>query len=622
LSINLRSLFSTVRTYGLRLLVIKLYRLFSRDGLKGLGKLVDRARLYEHWIEENALTEEALSRLRLDIENLEYRPRISVIVPVYNVEERFLKECIESVREQLYPHWELCIADDASTRAGIRDLLEEYARQDDRIKIVYREKNGHISAASNSALALAGGEFVALLDHDDRLAPEALYEIVKLLNRHPDADMIYSDEDKIDESGRRHLPFFKPNWSPDTYLSQNYTCHLGVYRLSMVREIGGFRVGYEGSQDYDLVLRLTEKTEHIYHLPKVLYHWRSIRASAAMDAGVKNYAYEAGLKALRDAVKRRGERAAVEMVAGFPGCYRVSYELPDEAGVKPVVVGKTAPTDMAPLVSIIIPTKDQPELLERCLTSVQEKSGALSYEIIVVDNSSELKETATLFERWQGRLPERFRVLRQDIAFNYSRLNNEAAKLARGELLLLLNNDTEVITADWLKIMAAQALRSSIGALGAKLLYPDGRIQHAGVIVGLGGVAGYGHRLFKRSSGGYHNRLVINANYAAVTGACLMVKRELYIEVGGLDEQLAVSLNDIDFCLKLLEKDYYNVVLPGVELYHHESKTRGAEDNSEKQQRFEAEIYLFRSRWARYIERDPFYNPNLTLEREDFSVRI
>jgi O-antigen biosynthesis protein len=501
-------------------------------------------------------------------------------------------------------------------------LLEEYARQDERIKIVYREKNGHISAASNSALTLAEGEYAALLDHDDRLAPEALYEVVDLLNRHPDADMVYSDEDKIDAGGRRHMPFFKPDWSPDTYLSQNYTCHLGIYRLSLVREIGGFRVGYEGSQDYDLVLRLTEKTERIYHIPKVLYHWRSIRASAAMDAGAKKYAYQAGLKALQDAVKRRGESDTVEMVAGFPGCYRVSYKLPDEAGVKPAAPGKSAPEALTPLVSIIIPTRDQPEMLERCLASIVEKSEDLNYEIIVVDNGSELKETEALFERWQGRLPKRFQVLRQDIAFNYSRLNNEAVKLARGELLLLLNNDTEAITAGWLKIIAGQALRNSIGAVGAKLLYPDGRIQHAGVILGLGGVAGNGHRLFKRSSGGYHNRLVINANYAAVTGACLMVKRELYFEAGGLDEQLAVSLNDIDFCLKLLEKGYYNVVLPGVELYHHESKTRGAEDNPEKRQRFEAETNLFRSRWARYIESDPFYNPNLTLEREDFSVRV
>lgn len=378
-----------------------------------------------------------------------HRPLISVVVPVYNVDERYLRECIESVRGQLYPHWELCIADDASTLAGVRTVLEEYARVDARIRVVYREENGHISAASNSALKLAGGEFVALLDHDDRLAPEALYEVIKLLNSHPDADMIYSDEDKIGRDGRRHMPFFKPDWSPDTIMAQNYTCPLGVYRLSLVREIGGFRVGFEGSQDYDLVLRLTEKTERIYHIPKILYHWRVIRESAAMDSGVKGYAYVAGLKVLQEAVERRGEAAEIEVVPGYPGCYRVKYYLPEDVKI-----------------SIIIPTRGNPVLLDRCLQTIVEKSGKLHYEIIVVDNGSVKEETRSLLERWRRRLPGRLQVLRMDMPFNYSRLNNEAVKAACGDLLLLLNDDTAVITDSWLKTMAAQAQRDSVGAVG------------------------------------------------------------------------------------------------------------------------------------------------------------
>jgi glycosyltransferase involved in cell wall biosynthesis len=535
-----------------------------------------------------------------------YRPVFSVIVPVYNTDEQSLRRCLDSVLRQLYPHWELCIADDASTEPHVRDVLAEYTARDSRIRVIYLKENGHISATSNAALSLARGEFVALLDHDDEISIDALYENAALLDAHPDADMIYSDEDKITEDGIRHMPFFKPDWSPDTFLSHMYSGHLGVYRTEIIRKIGGFRVGYEGSQDYDLVLRFTEKTSHIYHIPKILYHWRTIQGSTARTAGSKNYAYMAAKNAIQEALDRRGEGGQVDFVPNRHGQYRVRY-----------------PIRGNPFVSIIIPTRDNGSSLEKCLTSIFERTTYRSFEVLIVDNGSVQQETKNLFDRWRALDKDRFRVVSADIPFNFSRLNNAGVRHACGDVLVLLNDDIEVISGNWLEEMAGQAQRKTIGAVSAVLLYPDDTIQHAGVILGVGGVANHSHRYAPAISPGYFGRLLIPANYAAVTGACLMVTKERYLNSGGLDEELAVAYNDVDFCLRLLQKGYRNIVLSHVRLYHHESQSRGIDVTADRiKDRLKRDMTVIETRWREFIVNDPCYNPNLTKEREDFSLPV
>jgi O-antigen biosynthesis protein len=598
-----------VRDQGMSSLLVELAKWFRQDGFSGVWKWakkrVSQKDIYDLWLNFNTLTEEDKQQIVQRIDELKYKPTFSVIVPVYNVSENWLRKCIDSVQAQLYPYWELCIADDASTDPSVKKVLEEYAKVDSRIKVSYREENGHISAASNTALELATGEFIALLDNDDELTPDALYENALEINRHPDADMIYSDEDKITEQGKRHEPFYKPDWSPDTFLSMMYTCHLGVYRTELIRKIGSFRIGLEGSQDYDLVLRLTEHTKKIYHIPKILYHWRTIELSTAVNPESKNYAFEAGKRALEEALERRGEDGWVEPIKKHPGRYLIHHQ----------------PTNQ-PLISILIPTRDMPQVLGPCLQSVFDKTSYKNFEVIVIDNGSSQRETLALFKMWQQKEPERFRVLRLDIPFNYSVLNNRAVEEANGELVLLLNNDVEVITPTWLEEMAGQAVRSTIGAVGVMLLYPDRTLQHAGVVVGLGGVAGHSHKGFPEHAPGYYGRLLSVSNYSAVTAACLMIRKTVFQEVNGLEESLQVAFNDVDFCLKVLSKGYYNVVLPQVKLYHYESKSRGFEDTPEKMKRFMGEINQMKERWGEGLLNDPFYNPNLTLFAEDFSLAI
>jgi O-antigen biosynthesis protein len=560
--------------------------------------------VYEIWLRQHQLTEEDRKRIAAEIPSLSYQPLFSIIVPVFNTGERWLRKCLDSVLSQLYPHWELCIADDASTKPHVRKILEEYASRDPRIRVAFRKENGHISACSNSALEMVRGEFIALLDHDDELSVDALYENAVLMNHHRDADMIYSDEDKINEEGERHSPFFKPDWSPDTFLSHMYTCHLGVYRTGLIRKIGGFRVGFEGSQDYDLVLRFTEQTTKIHHIPKVLYHWRTIKGSTALTHDAKNYAYISGLKALREALDRRGEKGWVEHVAGYPGQYLVHYPVPGN-----------------PKMTILIPTRDNAACLDRCLESLFSKTSYRNFEVILIDNGSEKPETKDFFARWRKQESGRLRILRVDIPFNFSRLNNEGARHAEGDLLCLLNDDTEIIEPDWLEEMAGQACRPSVGAVGAFLLYPDDRIQHAGLILGIVGPANHGHKGMPSDSAGYFGRLLVVYNYAAVTGACLMVRKQLYLEMGGLDEGLVVAYNDVDFCLRLLQKGYRNVVLPQVRLYHHESGSRGSDRFGENQGRLMRETDLMNERWKEWIRNDPFYSPHLTREREDFTLQ-
>lgn len=617
LEVLIRAVWAYLKRRRLTLASIRQYSgIFVEEGMRGLWKRVKEQTTlrnpntiinsdhYEKLLESFKLTEIKIKIINDKIKGLSHKPLFSIIIPVYNVDEQWLRKCIESVQAQLYSYWELCIADDASTKPHVKKVLKEYASKDDRIKIIYREKNGHISAASNSALELATGEFIALLDHDDELTPDALYENAVLLNKYPDADMIYSDEDKITEDGRRHSPFFKPDWSPDTFLSQMYTCHLGVYRTELIRQIGGFREGFEGSQDYDLVLRLSEKTKKIYRIPKILYHWRTISNSTALSANTKSYAHQAGLKAIKDALLRRDENGWVETADGCPNLYRVHYNLKEK-----------------PLISIIIPTRDMAHLLSPCLQSVFDNTTYSNFEVIIIDNGSVQQETIDLFTNWTNKEPKKFRVERLDIPFNYSKLNNEGARLANGELILLLNNDTEIITPNWLEEMAGYAMRTTIGVVGAKLLYPDQTIQHTGVILGIGGVAGHGHKGFVKSDFGYFGALAKVTNVSAVTGACMMVKKELFEAVGGLDEELQVAFNDVDFCLKIQSKGLYNVVLPHVQLYHYESKSRGFEDTPEKQKRFQGEVLRMQKYWGDFLINDPCYNPNLTLEREDFSLK-
>jgi GT2 family glycosyltransferase len=558
---------------------------------------------YQIWLKQNFPRPADLRKMAETVEILNYKPVISIIMPVYNTPARFLHEAIESVINQVYPYWELCVADDASTVPHVKHILKEYAARDSRIKVVFRTENGHISRASNSALEIATGDFVALLDHDDLLTPDALYEVALLLNRHPEADMIYSDEDKINESNQLRDPFFKPDWCPDSFLSRMYTCHLGTYRRSLVSEIGGFRAGCEGSQDYDLVLRLTEKTDKIFHIPQILYHWRIHPASTASDIENKTYATDAAVKAITEAIYRRSEPGLVTLTSG--GHTIVRYYIQDYS-----------------LVTIIIPTRNLGDILNKCLTSIFERTVYPNYEVLVIDNGSTEQETADVIDKWRTREPNRFRCEVLDIPFNYSKINNCAVKQCEGKYLLFLNNDTEVLTGDWVNAMVEQAQRPSIGAVGALLLYPDRTIQHAGVVVGLGGVAGHSHKHFPPHSPGYYYQLQTVNNYSAVTAACLMCRREVFEEVGGFEEELQIAFNDIDMCLKIAERGYRNIYLPHVVLYHHESKSRGFEDTPEKQARFAKEIDCMRRKWKNVIAHDPCYSPNLTRDREDYSINV
>ena len=560
---------------------------------------------YQKWLEANYPRAAKLKNIARSSLKLAYQPLISIIVPVYNPEATFLRQAIESVLEQVYPNWELCLADDCSTKPEVKSILKEYAEGDERIKVVYRSENGHICRSSNSALELATGEYIALLDHDDLLPPHALAKVVQLLDEHPEADFIYSDEDKVDEQNVHKDPFFKPDWCPDSFLARMYTCHLGVYRRSLVEEIGNFRVAFEGSQDYDLVLRVTEQTDKIFHIPDVLYHWRIHSRSTAARSNVKPYATDAARKALSEAILRRGEPGKVTTQSNFPGVYTVRYQIKQPK-----------------LVSIIIPTKDLADTLDTCLKSIFSKTTYKNYEVIVIDNGSTEKKTARCLESWQQQQPKQFNYYPYDVPFNYSQINNYGVEQARGEYLLFLNNDIEVISKDWLEGMVEQAQRPSIGAVGSLLLYPDDTIQHAGVVLGIGGVAGHSHKHLHVSQSGYISQAVSTNNYSAVTGACMMCRREVFESVGGFEEKLAIAFNDVDLCLKIARRGYRNIYLPHVMLYHYESKSRGYENTPAKQARFAKEINYMRQTWGQICDRDPCYNPNLTKSKEDYSLNI
>ncbi|EIR3977703.1 glycosyltransferase family 2 protein [Enterococcus faecalis] len=591
---------------------IKAKKGFKYMAKNGISHTIQRAKIeklrnqasYPNWLARNEVLD--IEAMTQEIATFHYQPKISIAMPVYNVEEKWLRLCIDSILNQVYTNWELCMADDASTDPNVKKILTEYQQLDERIRVVFREQNGHISEATNSALAIATGEFVALLDNDDELAINAFYEVVKVLNENPELDLIYSDEDKIDMDGNRSDPAFKPDWSPDLLLGTNYISHLGVYRRSILEEIGGFRKGYEGSQDYDLVLRFTEKTtkERIKHIPKVLYYWRMLPTSTAVDQGSKGYAFEAGLRAVQDALVRRGINGHATHGAAN-GLYDVYYDIESEK-----------------LVSIIIPTKNGYKDVQRCVSSIIEKTTYQNYEIIMADNGSTDPKMHELYAEFEQQLPGRFFVESIDIPFNFSTINNRAAKKAHGEYLLFLNNDTEVITEDWLTLMVSFAQQERIGCVGAKLLYPNNTVQHAGVILGLGGVAGHGHYGYPHGDLGYFGRLAINVNYSAVTAACLLMKKADFDAVGGFEEAFTVAFNDVDLCLKVQALGRDNVWLHEAELYHFESQTRGYDDKGKKKKRFEQEKVMMEEKWGPLIENDPFYNPNLTRDIPNFSLRI
>jgi glycosyltransferase involved in cell wall biosynthesis/LmbE family N-acetylglucosaminyl deacetylase len=561
---------------------------------------------YQRWIEKfDHCDHEVIRQYQAMTQDLAAKPLISIVMPVYNAEPRWLCAAIDSVLAQAYPHWELCIADDASTHAEVRETLERYTTADERIKVVYRPQNGHISAASNSALALATGHYIALMDNDDEIHPLALYHVAAAINQHPDAQLFYSDEDKISEQGIRVDPYFKSDWNPDLFLSQNMFSHLGVYAKTLLDTIGGFRLGLEGSQDYDLVLRCLDhvRDEQIIHIPHVLYHWRIIPGSTATSGSEKPYAFLAAQRAVQEYLDRKGVKAEVGEAAPGVHMLRVRYQLPDQH----------------PLVSIIIPTRNAEQLVRQCIESVLTKTSYSNYEIILVDNGSDDESAVQYFNSLANE--GKIRLLRDDSPFNYSALNNKAVAIANGSLLCLLNNDIEVINADWLDEMVSHALRPEIGAVGARLWYPNDTLQHAGVIIGYGGVAGHAHHGLTRGNPGYFGRAWLIQNYTAVTAACLLVKKSIYEEVGGLNEtNLTVAFNDVDFCLRIHQAGYRNLWTPYAELYHHESATRGSDMEPAKRARFVGEVQFMETTYAAILPRDPAYNPNLALNGAPFAL--
>ncbi|MDS4028034.1 MAG: glycosyltransferase [Candidatus Contendobacter sp.] len=527
---------------------------------------------------------------------------VSLIIPVYNIEIRWLKAAIESVLQQTYPFWQLCIADDGSSHQEVIDYLRHL--QDERIQILFLGVNRGIASASNAALTMAKGDFVGFLDHDDELTPDALHEIVQIIKQ-MEPDIVYSDEEYIKTNGSRYSAHFKPDYSPDLILSLNYICHLTVYRHSLLQQINGLREGYDGAQDYDLLLRSLELTNKIVHLPKVLYRWRRIPGSTAKHFNNKHHSWEAGRRALEKALSRRDIMGEVAL-GKHPGTYRVRRAIRKN-----------------PMISIIIPFRDLSESLERCLDSILNKTTYNCFEIIGISNQSQEPATFAAMAAYQ-RQDARIHFAHYDHPFNFSAINNFAVGLSRGEHILLLNNDTEIINPDWLEALLEHSQRPEVGAVGAKLYYPNNTIQHAGIIVGIRGSAGHSHKCLQRNDPGYFNRLDVIQNISAVTGACLMVKKLLYQMLGGLDEiNLPIAFNDVDFCLRLREYGYLNIFTPHCELYHYESKSRGLEVTRNKKHRFLQESNYLRQRHSIFfINGDPYYNPNLPLDRETFGLRF
>ena len=537
--------------------------------------------------------------------------KISILVPLFNTPENFLREMIESVTAQTYENWELCLADGSDQEhAYVAEVVKEYERQDGRGRIVYNKlsKNGGISENTNECLKLATGEYIGLFDHDDLLHPTVLFEYVKAINE-KNADYLYCDETtfKSGDLNKMLTMHFKPDFAIDNLRANNYICHFSVFDRKLLDGTELFRSRFDGSQDHDMILRLTDRAQNIVHIPKLLYYWRSHPGSTAAGLSAKPYTVAAAKGAVADHLRRHGfEHFQITSTRAFDTIFKIRYQ----------ILG-------SPLISIIIANKDHVEDLSRCVSSILEKSTYENYEIIIVENNSQDAKTFAYYEELQTN--ERISVITYEGAFNYSAVNNLGASKARGEYVLLLNNDTQVITVNWMEELLMYAQRKDVGAVGAKLYYGDKTIQHAGVVLGLGAhrTAGHSHYGQHRDNLGYMGRLCYAQNVSAVTGACLLVKKELFQEVGGLDEGFAISLNDVDFCIKLRQKGYLNVFTPFAELYHFESRSRGLDDQGEKAERYNRESEKFREKWKEILEAgDPYYNPNFSLDRSDFSLKI
>jgi GT2 family glycosyltransferase len=602
--------YSIARVGGIHNIFIKIIKIFAREGVSAvIGRFTRIVRMrentsnliYRKWIiRYDTLTAKSKLHIRKIIKRFSSKPLISILMTTNNSKSEWLIEAIDSLRNQLYPHWQLCITDNTSADSEIRLLLERYVQEDSRIKVIFSKKTGPVAELFNTALKTASGEWLAILDPKDFLSEQALFWVAQEISQHPDARLIYSDEDKIGKNGHREDPYFKCDWNPDLFCSQNMLGRLCLYHVRLVKKIGGFRLGFEDTLDYDLALRFTEKIKSIQirHIPRVLYHERIHPLNKAVSEEINTRVALGGVKALNDHLKRVKIKAEAEPSGlGF----RVRYQLPSNP----------------PMVSLIIPTRNGFKLIKTCIDSILKVTTYPNYEIIVVDNGSDDKRTL----RYLSELPKKVRVIRDDSPFNYSALNNMAVKAAKGSLVGLINNDLEVISPDWLSEMVSHAVRPGIGAVGARLWYPKNSLQHGGVIIGIGGVAGHSHKHIARSEFGYFGRAALIQNLSAVTAACLVVKKSIYNEVHGLNEKdLKVAYNDVDFCLKIRGKGYRNLYTPYAELYHHESASRGYENNLKKRRRMFKEVRYMVQRWGDQLLNDPAYSPNLTLKHENFGL--
>lgn len=588
----------------------------KREGLPGLTRrianrlgnaahypisLPDINKQYVAWLERNQFSAHTRQEMLKSVHGLRLQPVISVIVPTYKTPVDLLKETVDSVQRQVYQNWELVIVDDGSNSPELTAFLRSL-KDKPNVKVQLNAKNRGIVAATNDAVAIASGQYIAFLDHDDELTPDALYKVVVAINDNPKVEWLYSDEDKLDPTGLRTDPYFKPGFARYFLLSQMYTCHLSVYKKSFGDALGWLRKGYDGSQDYDLALRASEKTEPV-HIPSILYHWRKIDGSTAQSQQEKPYTNQASLNAIDDAIKRRNLKAKVE--TGLrPGTFRVRHDI---AGSKSV--------------SIIIPTRNQVKLLSSCINSILAKTKYQHYEIIILDNQSD--DSAALSYLKKIAQHPKITVLAYDQPFNFSAINNFGAKHASGEFLLFLNNDTEVINGEWLSAMLELAQLDDVAAVGAKLLYPNNTIQHAGIILGIGGIAGHSHKYIPDDNPGYFSQKDLIREYSAVTAGCLMVSKKKFEAVNGFDEEFVVAFNDVDLCLRLLKKGYVNLYTPYARLYHHESVSVGRPESEERDiKKFNKEADLMRSRWGELLSSDPYYSPELSLEREDCSLKV
>lgn len=596
---SMRGVFIYYQRYGLKRFIIKaLQKTLSSRDIPSLQRVYS-AGLYSGWIRANEPSSKAITAQKN--RRFNHEPFISLVVPCYQTPISFLRQLVESVQQQTYRSWNLhlTMAGDISTETEI--YLKKIIKADSRIHVLKLAKNLGTSENTNATLRHTKDEYIGFIDHDDTIAPFALYEVVKAINEQPETDLIYSDEDKITQSGHeRHTPHFKPDWSPDLLRSYNYITHFLLIKKSLLDKVGSLQNKYDSCQDYDFVLRASEKAKHICHIPLVLYHWREHANSTSYNPKSKPEVTTISAEVVREHLRRVG-RVGKTKPGPFFGSVTISYDLFDK-----------------PLVSIIIPNHEHADDLEKCVNSIIEKSTYKNYEIIIMENHSKETKTFSLYDKFKEK---GVRVVEWEKAFSYSDINNKGVKEAKGSVILLLNNDVEIITPDWLEQMLMHLQHPEVGVVGAKLYYPDGSIQHAGVVVGIGGVAGHSHKKFSHDSFGYFGRLQVVQNYSAVTGACLMVKKKLFEQVGGLDTKLPIAFNDIDLCLKIREVGYLIVWTPNAQLFHHESKTRGHEDTKEKQQRFMGEVDYFKRKWSDvFINGDSYYNRNLTLKNEDFSI--